>query len=199
MLGRGVERFRFAPWGVFGGKCAERARIVRNLGRPDEEELGKIDVVDTKLGDTITVLTPGGGGYGNPLERDAELVLADVRRGVVSEAGAKANYGVIIGAGELDLGATQSERSRRSAVSTSGGTFDFGEERLIWDEEVAGPTAEIWQHFTRVCHPQRATARYKIHAPLMAVLRRGCPLERQKLSFAAKQVLQAVAGERFTP
>ena len=81
VLGRGMERFRFVPWGLLGGRCGTPARTVLNFGRPDERELGKIDVVELNAGDTITILTPGGGGYGDPLERDPEAVLADVRRG----------------------------------------------------------------------------------------------------------------------
>ena len=102
VLGRGVERFRFAPWGLAGGRCAERARIVLNLGRPDEKDLGKIDVVDVRLGQTVTILTPGGGGYGDPLDREPALVHDDVRRGIVSVERALPDYGVVLSAGEVD-------------------------------------------------------------------------------------------------
>ena len=52
--------------GFAGGSRAERARIVRNLGRAAEEELGKIDVVDVALGDTITELTQEGAATAIP-------------------------------------------------------------------------------------------------------------------------------------
>jgi N-methylhydantoinase B len=58
ILGRGMERFRFVPWGLCGGRCGTGARTVRNYGRPDEQDLGKIDMVELDDGDTITILTP---------------------------------------------------------------------------------------------------------------------------------------------
>jgi N-methylhydantoinase B len=63
-----MERFRFSPWGVAGGKAGGLARTIRNYGRPNEEELGKIDMLEIAPGDTITVMTPGGGGYGCRVE-----------------------------------------------------------------------------------------------------------------------------------
>jgi N-methylhydantoinase B len=61
----------------------------------------------------MIVRTGGGGGWGDPLERNAELVLSDVMQGLVSVAGAAEHYGVVIGAGDLqlDAGATESLRS----------------------------------------------------------------------------------------
>jgi N-methylhydantoinase B len=41
-------------------------------------------------------MNPGGGGYGNPLERPIESVVSDVRNGLVSIEGAREDYGVVI-------------------------------------------------------------------------------------------------------
>ena len=41
-------------------------------------------------------MNPGGGGYGNPLERPIEKVVSDVRNGLVSLEGAREDYGVVI-------------------------------------------------------------------------------------------------------
>ena len=49
-----------------------------------------------RQGDTFVVKTPGGGGYGDPLEREPELVLMDVISGLVSLDSARKDYGVII-------------------------------------------------------------------------------------------------------
>ena len=56
----------------------------------------------------------GGGGAGNPLERDPALVLEDVIDEKVSVAAARAHYGVVVeqGGSRLDLRATQELRSR---------------------------------------------------------------------------------------
>jgi N-methylhydantoinase B len=56
--------------------------------------------------------TGGGGGYGNPMERDPEAVLADVRDDYVSREAAKEVYGVVVTEdGELDREADQREAS----------------------------------------------------------------------------------------
>lgn len=55
-----------------------------------------VDVEPVTKGDTITHFTPGGGGYGNPLERSVDAVLADVRDGFVSIEAALQDYKVRI-------------------------------------------------------------------------------------------------------
>jgi N-methylhydantoinase B len=65
-------------------------------------------------GDRIALTTPGGGGFGDPLEREAAHVLADMRNGLVSVDGARADYGVVI-VGEpprVDAAATAALRAR---------------------------------------------------------------------------------------
>ena len=67
-------------------------------------------------GDTFRLETPGGGGYGDPRERDAEAVVADVAAGYVSERSAREDYGVVVvrdeqGALVLDPQATAELRS----------------------------------------------------------------------------------------
>src|SRR3546814_2666761 len=84
VLARGMERVRFRPWGLAGGKPGAPQRAVLNMGRQDERELGKLDAVKVRAGDTITVLMPGGGGYGDPFRRDPALVLRDVQCGYVT-------------------------------------------------------------------------------------------------------------------
>ena len=60
----------------------------------------------------VVVDTPGGGGWGDPLTRSPELVLRDVRDGVVSVAAAARDYGVVIAADgrSVDLAATAKRR-----------------------------------------------------------------------------------------
>src|SRR4051794_26746410 len=80
-LARGLDRMRFPPWGVAGGQPGAPMRIILNQGRPGERPLGKIHELHIKRGDTLTVLMPGGGGFGDPLRRDPESVRRDVERG----------------------------------------------------------------------------------------------------------------------
>ena len=74
-----------------------------------------------KAGDIFRLDTPGGGGLGNPVERDARLVLGDVREGYISPGRARSDYGVVVirggGAWVLDEAATAHERARAAAVT----------------------------------------------------------------------------------
>ncbi|WP_127522218.1 hydantoinase B/oxoprolinase family protein [Mesorhizobium sp. Z1-4] len=133
VLGRGMERFVFRPWGVAGGKPGERARVVVNLGLPGERELGKLDIFHPQPGDIVTIMTPGGGGYGDPLLRPAEMVREDVLFGYVSEAAARDDYGVVLHNGEVDEQATKALRDSRSAAKSNDDFYDFGPERDAWE------------------------------------------------------------------
>ena len=59
--------------------------------------------------------TPGGGGWGNPFDRDPELVLRDVRDGVVSTEAARRDYGVVVTENlkAVDVVATEVARGRK--------------------------------------------------------------------------------------
>ena len=69
--------------------------------------------------DVFRLDTPGGGGYGDPLTRDPERVLADVREGVISRETAERDYGVVLTPSGrswlLDHGATQARRAEMRA------------------------------------------------------------------------------------
>lgn len=132
VLGRGMERFRFAPWGMAGGQPGRKARTILNQGRKDERELGRIDVVEVRAGDTVTVLTPGGGGYGNPFDREPAAVLRDVRLGLVNPDAAEADYGVRIRDGAVDAATTEQLRHGR-ATPRAAREFVYGPEREHWE------------------------------------------------------------------
>jgi N-methylhydantoinase B len=83
-----TDRAKIAPWGLAGGLAAATARYSVN-GR----EVASKGQVAVDSGDVATVETPGGGGFGDPHQRDREAVAADVRSGKVSEAAARELYG----------------------------------------------------------------------------------------------------------
>jgi len=117
LLGRGLERLRFAPWGVAGGRPGLPARMVLNMGTDSERELGKIDVVEVNRGDVVTAMMPGAGGCGDPRHRAAEAVARDVRQGFVSETAAREVYDVVFRDGAVDEAATAGLREPRGPAS----------------------------------------------------------------------------------
>jgi N-methylhydantoinase B len=94
-----VERTVVPPWGVEcgGPGLPNRVSIQRSADEgPTRFSNGKLDGVTLEEGDTLIVETGGGGGYGDPFLRSAELVLSDVVAGYVSVDAAKDDYGVLI-------------------------------------------------------------------------------------------------------
>jgi len=115
-----MERTICAPWGLHGGKdaMANRFSIVRKEGAVQRLPTGKTTVhVALAVGDGFLVEVGGGGGFWDPLERDPQRVLADVRSGYVSLEAARRDYGVVIRQSgrkfELDLAATRKLRQAR--------------------------------------------------------------------------------------
>lgn len=129
VLGRGMERLLFRPWGQAGGQPGQPGSLVINEGHPREHRLGKIDVLGVKSGDIVTFRTPGAGGYGDPMQRAPEAVLADVEAGFVTADHARRAYGVALCDGQIDHEATA---ALRKGAATNAGTV-FGPERDTWD------------------------------------------------------------------
>lgn len=104
-LGIQSGRYRYPPEGLGGGKDGALAvfQVNGNPGNPD-------GLTQLHLGDVVTMDAAGGGGYGDPLERDPELVLGDVLAGYVSIEKAKGDYGVVINDGTLNADATRALR-----------------------------------------------------------------------------------------
>lgn len=111
------DRGRFGPRGLYEGSDGARCRvsIVQNGETYVPEHLTKDDNVHLQAGDMIRQETPGGGGYGNPLEREIERVVQDVRLGYISRQNARQVYGVVLHetSFEVDEDATQALRRMR--------------------------------------------------------------------------------------
>jgi N-methylhydantoinase B len=86
---------RTKPWSVGGGNVGVNNTVVLYEGSADQKEVG-FSTTHFDTGGTITNLTGGGGGWGDPFEREVDRVLHDVREGFVSVSAAKRDYGVII-------------------------------------------------------------------------------------------------------
>jgi N-methylhydantoinase B len=67
----------------------------------------------------------GGGGFGDPMERDPDLVAEDVREGYVSPGVAQSTYGVVLtAAGDVDVYATKLRRERQGPVRAEEEDFE---------------------------------------------------------------------------
>ena len=107
------DNILFPPAGVNGGHAGRPGRCIVNPGRSDERVLAPMsDGNVLRKGDVVRLLTSGGGGWGDPLDRPAERVRADVAGGFVSAESARQDYGVILDApGAVDVAATQALRA----------------------------------------------------------------------------------------
>ena len=96
-FGLRVENNRFPAWGVAGGKAGGTSRVVLNQGFEGEREIRPFsDDNPWHAGDVVRIYTAGGGGWGDPLDREIALVERDVRGGYVSLEAARSEYGVVI-------------------------------------------------------------------------------------------------------
>lgn len=118
------DRNLFSPYGVEGGFAGAPNRfVVMRDGRSLtlSPNVGKVTGFSLNEGDRVVVLTAGGGGYGEPLDRDPGHVLRDVRAGYVSMAAACDIYGVVLEGDAVNLAATMELRAallrRRPALS----------------------------------------------------------------------------------
>ena len=85
----------WAPPGLFGGSAGTPGAVWLNRGRPDEVELpSKFPYRRAEAGDRLCLMSPSGGGYGDPRERDRDAVKRDVSEGYVSPESARELYGL---------------------------------------------------------------------------------------------------------
>jgi N-methylhydantoinase B len=122
------DRALISPWGIGGGRAGGRSS--KTLIRADgtvEELPSKIDAVHVEPGDRLVFRTAAAGGWGDPLERPAELVARDVSRALVSEEAARRDYGVVLDGERVDEAATAELRERLRSERGELAQFDYGE------------------------------------------------------------------------
>jgi len=107
-----IDWVKYGPPGILGGKTGSTSKFILNPG-PGESSLGK-ELVRLPPGSLVRCYLPGGGGYGNPLERDPTLVLEDVVNGIVSLEKARTEYGVVIDPETMKVNLEETEKLRSS-------------------------------------------------------------------------------------
>jgi len=91
------ERQLTQPWGLYGGEAAAPNDCFIQRANGDIEQLpGKFDHMRMAPGDMWVMRTGGGGGWGDPFERDPERVARDVKVGLVDREQAQSSYGVVM-------------------------------------------------------------------------------------------------------
>jgi N-methylhydantoinase B len=90
-----VKKTKTSPWGMAGGKDGAPGSICLRPGTDREQVTGMV-YESMAPGDVLVNNSGGGGGWGNPFEREPEAVLADVVDGYVSIDRAREDYGVVI-------------------------------------------------------------------------------------------------------
>ncbi len=108
-LGIQSGRYRYPPEGLFGGKDGTKAQFLVNGGRGNPYGLTQLSP-----GDEIVMDAAGGGGFGDPLERELESLQEDIYDGYVSVEKAVSEYGAVFDDGGVDLEFESTVRNRDS-------------------------------------------------------------------------------------
>ena len=122
------DRWFTRPWGVNGGEPGARARKVLEKADGTQTIVGnKVEELSVEAGDLLHYITWGGGGWGDPLDRDPALLALEWRQGLVTHDGARA-YGVVLGEdGDVNAGATEALRGAIRAGRTEAlPLFNYG-------------------------------------------------------------------------
>ncbi|MFG2044077.1 hydantoinase B/oxoprolinase family protein [Dactylosporangium sp. NPDC048998] len=88
-----IKKTKARPWALAGGRSPEANRVIIFPGTDREQSVSTKRTAVT-VGDRVTLLTAGGGGHGDPRERDPDAVREDVAEGYVSAEAAREVYGV---------------------------------------------------------------------------------------------------------
>jgi N-methylhydantoinase B len=123
-----ADRSILACWGVKGGKAGRPFQVTIDPGTDGEHDVDAlVDAEFVPAGTVIRIRTTGGGGWGDPLERDPGLVVRDVLWAKVSRTSAAADYGVVVTGPDddpaLDAVATRDLRARLRAQRPADAAF----------------------------------------------------------------------------
>lgn len=127
-----TDRAKSKPWGLFGGHSGHAANYVINPDSDDPVTVSSKSTTKLEPNDVASVQTPGGGGYGDPIERPPEKVCRDVINEKVSVEAAAEEYGVVVDLESRSVDEAATERRRSSTTTPAelaeAGPTDGGED-----------------------------------------------------------------------
>jgi N-methylhydantoinase B len=131
------DRHTIRPYGLYGGRPGKPSANTLARDGTNRPQASKL-TVEIKRGDVFRHELAGGGGWGDPLERETQAVLADVRNGYVSAAAAAADYGVVVDSERwcIDAAATA---ERRAEMRRARGTEKLP--MIAWTDAADGGSA----------------------------------------------------------
>ncbi len=91
-----LDRDKYPPYGLFGGQEGQGSGLVINPGSADERTFARASGISIPADTILSHRTAGGGGYGDPRERDPSSVLDDLLDGFISVDDAQSTYGVVV-------------------------------------------------------------------------------------------------------
>ena len=119
-----ADRSILSCWGLKGGRAGASFRVTIDPGGPNERVLtGLVNDHPVAAGELVRIETTGGGGWGDPLDRDPDQVVLDVLQGKVTRP---EDYGVVLVDGRCDERATDELRARLRAERGELPFFDRG-------------------------------------------------------------------------
>ncbi len=147
------DRWFVPPWGVNGGEPGKRARKILEKADGTSTIIGnKVEDVHVEVGDQLHFITWGGGGWGDPLERDPALVGLEIVQGLVTPEGAK-DYGVVADAkGVVDMAATDTLRGEMRAARGALPVFNYGpgievlRANCLQETGLPAPVQPVWAY-----------------------------------------------------
>ncbi len=147
------DRWFVPPWGVNGGAPGKRARKILEKADGTSTIIGnKVEDVHVEVGDQLHFITWGGGGWGDPLERDPALVGLEIVQGLVTPEGAK-DYGVVADAkGVVDMAATDTLRGEMRAARGALPVFNYGpgievlRANCLQETGLPAPVQPVWAY-----------------------------------------------------
>jgi N-methylhydantoinase B len=142
-----ADRVRLGCYGINGGKAGAPFCVTIDFEGASRDLGGLVDGEPVRAGQVVRVVTTGGGGWGNPLDREPQWVEGDVIEGKVSARAALEDYGVVLKAGnedayQVDTKATAALRAKlRAAQKSPPPMIDRGAgyERMMRHQKVRNP------------------------------------------------------------